>query len=190
MCDRKKRFMDHISRVKEYLKRILPQPSRLLPALFIQNGLSTLPQARAYGWAERTPICALSSQAAQIKILKQNWLYQIGEITVTYYCFNCHHLNPYPRCFQHDLSLITGPNLPQLTNPQNTNNQGHWPHRTSFWKHLVPWWALWSNRATSPLPKLQEPAHHHWLCANLTWWGSSFFQGGILFDLMKLGILK
>jgi len=33
---------------------------------------------------------------------------------------SCHQFIPYPCGFQHDLSLITGPNLPQLTNPPDS----------------------------------------------------------------------
>ncbi|KAJ5227469.1 uncharacterized protein N7469_007475 [Penicillium citrinum] len=51
---------------------------------------------------------------------------QIGAITLTYDRCSRHHLIPYPHGFQHDLSLITGPNLPQLTNPRNSPRVTVW----------------------------------------------------------------
>lgn len=51
---------------------------------------------------------------------------QIGTITVTYDRLSRHRFIPYPYGFQHDLSLVTGPNLPQLTNPPNTPRVTEW----------------------------------------------------------------
>jgi hypothetical protein len=45
---------------------------------------------------------------------------------VTYDRCSRHHLIPYPYGFQHDLSLVTGPELPQLTNPPGTPRVTEW----------------------------------------------------------------
>lgn len=47
-------------------------------------------------------------------------------VTVTYDLCKRYHLIPYHHGFQHDLCLVTGPDLPQLTNASNTPIVAEW----------------------------------------------------------------
>ncbi|KAI2725560.1 hypothetical protein CBS147354_4731 [Penicillium roqueforti] len=94
----RKRFTEYILTAKDYLKRMTPPPRQTPQAAIVHP-----------------------KQVANSPVGKQ-----IGTITVTYDRCTRHRMIPYPYGFQHDLSLVTGPNLPQLTNPPNTPRVTEW----------------------------------------------------------------
>ncbi|KAI3141939.1 hypothetical protein CBS147326_2026 [Penicillium roqueforti] len=94
----RKRFTEYILTAKDYLKRMTPPPRQTPQAAIVHP-----------------------KQVANSPVGKQ-----IGTITVTYDRCTHHRMIPYPYGFQHDLSLVTGPNLPQLTNPPNTPRVTEW----------------------------------------------------------------
>ncbi|KAJ5942540.1 hypothetical protein N7516_002708 [Penicillium verrucosum] len=107
MSNIRKRLTDHILAAKEFLKRLRPPPRQAPQAGIIH-----------------------SERVANSPLGKEVWLggteTYIGTITVTYDRLSRHRFIPYPYGFQHDLSLVTGPNLPQLTNPPNTPRVTEW----------------------------------------------------------------
>ncbi|KAJ5193414.1 hypothetical protein N7449_009556 [Penicillium cf. viridicatum] len=103
----RKRFTEHILAAKEYLKRMQPPPRQAPQAgIVYPKRVGNSPVGKQV-WLSGTDTC-------------------IGTITVTYDRFTRHRLIPYPHGFQHDLSLVTGPNLPQLTNPPYTPRVTEW----------------------------------------------------------------
>ncbi|KXG51690.1 uncharacterized protein PGRI_090830 [Penicillium griseofulvum] len=103
----RKRFTEHILAAKEYLKRMKPPPRQAPQAGIVHPKQSANSPVGKQVWLSGTETC-------------------IGTITVTYDRCTRHRLIPYPYGFQHDLSLITGPNLPQLTNPPHTPRVTEW----------------------------------------------------------------
>ncbi|CAG8908594.1 unnamed protein product [Penicillium egyptiacum] len=107
MSNRRKRLMDHILAAKEFLKRMRPPPRQAPQAGIIHSKRFANSPLDKEVWLGGTNTC-------------------IGTITVTYDRLSRHRLIPYPYGFQHDLSLVTGPKLPQLTNPPNTPRVTEW----------------------------------------------------------------
>ncbi|PTU25680.1 hypothetical protein P175DRAFT_0469193 [Aspergillus ochraceoroseus IBT 24754] len=107
MSNLRKGFMEWILSAKQYLGRLRPPPKQTQHAGIVHSkGLSNSPVGKEV-WLSGTNT-------------------QIGTITVTYDRCSRHHLIPYPYGFQHDLSLVTGPNLPQLTSPPGTPRVTEW----------------------------------------------------------------
>lgn len=118
------RFQSWLAATKEALKFLRPRKfSRTVPRVCIGDSepKTNSPLNKSCYLANSTIRVGFLSLSLDVtQGYAYNFWVQIGTITKTYDISSRIGSFPYPNGFQHDLSLVTGPDLPQLVNPPCT----------------------------------------------------------------------